>query len=343
MSSQANTAPRALVHKQILSAAAEMPEASLEEIADEVAGASTPLVERVLEEYGDPADNDDADSTAMSQPDLPIDIDELSSAKRETLAAVLEHPDATQQEIATKLDVSSATVSQRLRDIEGFDWADRGSIVATLAESDVSLTGGGATSQADEEPTAVSSSDEPVGESMDESVSDESMDESVAESPETTDDSAESATVNSKASDAGGEDRSEAVDGSQAGAEPSAVDDDSGAVDTDSDESEPSPGDADEANAESSAFKVEGIQEIEQRLTDLEETVATQREEMESVLERGMSELEADIEETITDGGQFEPQPAIQDDELLAKVIRASIADEQISEEEELQIIEALR
>ncbi|WP_290819288.1 hypothetical protein [Halovivax sp.] len=47
--------PRAVVHKQILDAAASRPEASMEAIADEVSGANVGLVEQVLEEYGDPA------------------------------------------------------------------------------------------------------------------------------------------------------------------------------------------------------------------------------------------------------------------------------------------------
>lgn len=48
--------PRALIHKKILEAAAQHPDATMEDIADEVVGASTDLVDRVLEEYGDPAE-----------------------------------------------------------------------------------------------------------------------------------------------------------------------------------------------------------------------------------------------------------------------------------------------
>lgn len=48
--------PRAVVHKQVLDAAKRRPAASLEALADEVSGASTELVEKTLEEYGDPAD-----------------------------------------------------------------------------------------------------------------------------------------------------------------------------------------------------------------------------------------------------------------------------------------------
>ncbi|PSQ29484.1 hypothetical protein BRD06_02825 [Halobacteriales archaeon QS_9_67_15] len=47
--------PRAMIHRRILDVAASDPEASLAAIADEVSGASTDLVDRVLDEYGCPA------------------------------------------------------------------------------------------------------------------------------------------------------------------------------------------------------------------------------------------------------------------------------------------------
>jgi hypothetical protein len=48
-------APRAVIHKRILDVAESRPDAPLATIADEVSGASTDLVERVLAEYGDPS------------------------------------------------------------------------------------------------------------------------------------------------------------------------------------------------------------------------------------------------------------------------------------------------
>ena len=50
-----SSTPRAVIHKRILDIAGSKPDASMAEIADEIGGASTELVERVLEEYGDPA------------------------------------------------------------------------------------------------------------------------------------------------------------------------------------------------------------------------------------------------------------------------------------------------
>ncbi|MFB6191979.1 MAG: hypothetical protein ABEI11_01515 [Haloarculaceae archaeon] len=46
--------PRAVIHKRILDVAADQPDASMAAIADEITGATTDLVERVLDEYGDP-------------------------------------------------------------------------------------------------------------------------------------------------------------------------------------------------------------------------------------------------------------------------------------------------
>jgi len=53
--SKTSSTPRAVIHKKILEAAGEMPDAPMTEVAGEVSGASTDLVERVLREYGDPA------------------------------------------------------------------------------------------------------------------------------------------------------------------------------------------------------------------------------------------------------------------------------------------------
>lgn len=47
--------PRAMIHKKVLDVARSNPDASLGEIADDVSGASDKFVERVLEQYGDPA------------------------------------------------------------------------------------------------------------------------------------------------------------------------------------------------------------------------------------------------------------------------------------------------
>jgi len=118
-------------HKQILDVAAEKPEASIEELAAEVPSATAELVERVLEEHGDPAENDGTDAPDESPGDTSTGSEsypapgDLSSAERETLQAIQQHPAASQRDLAEKLDVTASTVSNRVNGIDGFDWADR--------------------------------------------------------------------------------------------------------------------------------------------------------------------------------------------------------------------------
>ena len=47
-------APRGIIHKKVLDAAESKPNASMEQLAEQVSGASLSIVERVLAEYGDP-------------------------------------------------------------------------------------------------------------------------------------------------------------------------------------------------------------------------------------------------------------------------------------------------
>jgi len=61
--------PKSMRHKQILDVAAERPDATMDEIASEVPSATTDLVERVFEEYSDPARDGIDDPTAeVAQP-----------------------------------------------------------------------------------------------------------------------------------------------------------------------------------------------------------------------------------------------------------------------------------
>jgi hypothetical protein len=55
--------PRAIVHKNILDEARAEPEASIEELARRISAANTMVVQRVLDEYGDPARNNLSDKS----------------------------------------------------------------------------------------------------------------------------------------------------------------------------------------------------------------------------------------------------------------------------------------
>lgn len=62
--------PKSIRQKRILETAAENPGASLAEIAEEIPSASADHVDRVLDRYGDPAASDDSDADG-SQPESP--------------------------------------------------------------------------------------------------------------------------------------------------------------------------------------------------------------------------------------------------------------------------------
>lgn len=133
--------PRAVIHKQILDTAADKPEDSIDAIAAAVPSATVDLVERVLEMYGDPADGqsvtaiDGDHQDPKREQDVP-DPDDLSEKQLETLRVIYTHPEATQRDIADLLDVSGATISNRVNSIEEFDWEDRRSFAQEIFDTD---------------------------------------------------------------------------------------------------------------------------------------------------------------------------------------------------------------
>ncbi|WP_436348494.1 winged helix-turn-helix domain-containing protein [Natronorubrum sp. FCH18a] len=148
---QSTRIPRAIIHKQILDAAETNPDASMEDIATAVSGATADLVDHVLEEYGDPATAPaeealevDAGSTAAESTENGEETTgtgrdgvasetrtetEVTEKQREALRVIAERPDATQADIADILGVSSPSINKRVNSIDGFDWSDRRSFV----------------------------------------------------------------------------------------------------------------------------------------------------------------------------------------------------------------------
>ena len=61
-----------------------------------------------------------------------LQLSELSDRERETLSAIAEHPEATQQELGEMLGVTAATVSNRVNGIEGIEWTNRRAIITDL-------------------------------------------------------------------------------------------------------------------------------------------------------------------------------------------------------------------
>jgi len=78
--------------------------------------------------------SEDAHTDNQSSSTLP-DPDDLTQKENETLKAIHYEPTATQQQVAEMLDVSRATVSNRVNAIEGFDWADRQSFVTSVLDN----------------------------------------------------------------------------------------------------------------------------------------------------------------------------------------------------------------
>lgn len=161
-----DTVPRAVVHKNILDAAESNPDASIETLTSFVSGASVALVERVLEEYGDPAApsesvTDDESPSAQSPQETPVqehsssmsnasnqdavesdaELNSVTAKQREILEAIRSNPDATQQEIAEAVDSSQATVSNHLRSVPGFDWQTRREFVDTMTDDETHRSG----------------------------------------------------------------------------------------------------------------------------------------------------------------------------------------------------------
>jgi len=157
---------RAVIHKRILEEAESRPDATVAELAGEVSGATPALVEQVLAEYGDPAEDEPpAESGASEEPTTVADpatadsdpamtdtdsttteakrngeatpestAPALSAKQRRALRLVRRNPDASQADIANELDVTRATVSRWLNDVPGFEWSERRAFVESLGE-----------------------------------------------------------------------------------------------------------------------------------------------------------------------------------------------------------------
>jgi len=209
--------PRAIIHKRILDAAESAPDASMAEIADGIGGASTELVERVLEQYGDPAedqqesraDTQDPQEANMDEHDSQneqgetasttdvsvsearadengrrdVDRSELTERQVKTLRLIDEAPDASQSDLAEEFDVTRVTISRWLNDIPGFDWSRRREIASEI------LNGGDLRETTEQEQPEQPGEGEPSGASSEQEQSGQS---SGREQPEQSNDREES-------------------------------------------------------------------------------------------------------------------------------------------------------
>ncbi len=134
--SGSRTLPKSIRHKRILDLAGDRPDASLEDLAAEIPSATTDLVEFVLDECGDPAEQPQQESeaagnsTQTKQASSP-EYTDLTDVQQETVKAISEYPNDTQQELGERLGISASAVYNRVKGIEGFDW-DRRQQLATM-------------------------------------------------------------------------------------------------------------------------------------------------------------------------------------------------------------------
>lgn len=128
----------------------------MEDLASKIPSATTELVERVLEEYGDPADDPldtsaDSEESEMVRESVSPGIEALSEKQREVLRAIYESPTASQRELADTLDISGATVSNRVNSIEGLSWDDRGAFAEAVFDGESQSTTVNTTQMASDE------------------------------------------------------------------------------------------------------------------------------------------------------------------------------------------------
>ena len=146
--------PRAIIHKQILDVAENEPTASITEIAAQVSGASIGLVERVLEEYGDPSPVDATEDHSATGDDKHANsehttanevrgspfytetVSSLTTKQLRTLREIYKNPTATQSDLANIFEVDRTSISHRLNNIEKFNWQRRTEFVKALFGND---------------------------------------------------------------------------------------------------------------------------------------------------------------------------------------------------------------
>jgi hypothetical protein len=181
--SKASAQPKALIHRIILDEAEGKPDASINELANSVSAATPDLVERVLDEYGDPGEkptgqqsfNKQADDTLSDQQseteqhvtstdEALLSINDVTKTQRKILKAIAKNPTATQGELGDQFDVASATICSHVNSIDGFNWDDRKDFVEGFLPS-VELNAPGSSSETEaEEPADEREAEEPADE-----------------------------------------------------------------------------------------------------------------------------------------------------------------------------------
>ncbi|WP_247731309.1 winged helix-turn-helix transcriptional regulator [Halovivax limisalsi] len=244
-----------------------------------------------------------ADGRSDSTSDSPIDPDSLSETERRTLRAIRERPNATQQELADRFDVTAATINRRVNDIDGFEWSNREAIVADLFPDD-----GPDGRELDVDPTEP----EPNNDSAEAEPDAVPTGPAPDEGSQRRDSEAEYATSGPDAAASQGESTTAGADGT------------TDRRDSGADPTQPEP--ADSRNPGSGAEPAEcdaesaQLEALSARIDALTESVAS--------LDRRL--------DASGDGSRS----GLEDPELIAKAMHACLQSERISESEELRLLE---
>lgn len=333
-----------MIHRRIMDEAADRPDASLDVLADVVPGASPELVERVLDEYGDPAD-ETGDTQHEGDEDggntVPA-LEELSEKQRETIHAIQAHPEATQRELGKLLDVTAATISQRVSGIPDFEWSDRAAFADAILETQ------GSTEPTDQEPSAQASA----------------SDTDTTDSGGAQDDSEQGTGGTDVAADTGVEDTEDSESDSGAGVDTvstAAAAASSGQSSSDTitialgDASSDADGMQDDIESDEPAAAEAGAGApapdgqtatvtTEQATASDGGTVRPQEPVDVDRLTDRISSLETKLEslDASVATGESERRMVLTDPDLVAKVVRACMSDDDIDQSEEREIIAAL-
>ncbi|ELZ03360.1 hypothetical protein C480_16545 [Natrialba aegyptia DSM 13077] len=295
-------------------------------------------------DYADPQADDPSmttDNSAHSHgtsSDALIDSDALTAKQRETLREVAARPDATQAELADTLGVTSATISQRVNSIDGFDWSRRRAFVSDLFDTDPSLgdtdSGDGTVSDTEngdrnpeDDSTETAATTDSMGDAASEPLSDGASD--IASETQTRSQPSESTTASAHAS-VSEPDQSPAVTGDDTESDTlnsdPAVQAKPTAEQTDESEDERVIGTGTKTDTETETATDTTVETAQIRaLTDQLTTLSRQLDELEAKSAPG-----------------DRAAGPLSDPELTHKILHACLDAEYISRDEELRIIRAV-
>lgn len=332
--------PRAVVHKRILSVAESRPDASMESIASDVTGATTSLVEQVLEEYGDPGRTGDAEADVAEEPADSSAADRTGDSTAESdrdatledsddVPLAMDDHDHTTAEDEPPVDPSTLTETQleTLREIYKRPDATQAALAETFDVSDATIS---------QRVNGVDGFD--WARRREFTVR---LFESGAVSPEPED---AAATVSAPGPEA--DDRDPSAENDRTNDKFEVDRDDPSDPPTGGDPALDTPGEAPSATRRSDTrYRTDGASAavaFEDATGDATAPTASETAETADSVSERLSELIDRVERLERACADDRSQSVLADPELAHKVVHACLASEQISETEELRILKGL-